>query len=186
EILGGDVAACVKAEMLLQPFAFPRGRLEGDYFAGGTDFSGSQQRIKAVVSADIQKDHPRLNKFLDEGEFRTFEGSQEQLGVQRTAPSQPPAAEREANGKGNSGKQGLDTKGDCSVLDARRAREKGAEPAAQRDFGCWTSSFGNRFHSFFAVWAPNILPEGPTSRRVWVKERADARIRRSLALLAGG
>ncbi len=70
-----DVFEAVTAEIALQMRAFARTGLDGDHLAGRPDAAGREERVVAVVGADIDEHHPGLQHAVDEGKFVGLEGA---------------------------------------------------------------------------------------------------------------
>ena len=70
-----DVVETVAAEIALEVRPFARTRLDGNHLPRRADAAGREQRVVAVVGADIDEHHAGLQHAIDEGEFVGLEGA---------------------------------------------------------------------------------------------------------------
>jgi hypothetical protein len=105
ESLYHNVPTAVEAYIQVQSSSFSWRGLEGKDPSSGTNKFGEKERIKTMMSADIEHSHTGSEESADKGSLRRLELSVDHRSAHVIASREKPGTEGQSHGKRNASKQ---------------------------------------------------------------------------------
>src|SRR5208282_733856 len=120
----GHIPAEVETKVSLQQVAFAGRRLDGMNTAARMNAFGGEQRVEAVVRADIKHSHAGAQATMKKMELRRFETAAEHTTIDVTVRGQIPASVGQRHWNGHGRKSGLQANSKRLVLLPARLLDK--------------------------------------------------------------